>query len=252
MALKIEVESLEGIDEAYQGLYKEKEGKFTLDVEGLPDTTGLKTALEKERKTVKELKGEFSKFKNVDLEEYADLQARAASLAEHDPEKIKEMIDQRVSQNDKAWKEKYEDLMGSVRIKDEKLSDVMISNELRKVGEELGVNGPEAMNDFVSRGKSIFRLKDDMVVPVKGDDIIYGESGVEPLTMVEFGKKLSETAKHLFKPSGGGGATTTGSGQAGSGTVRYKSDLKTDAEKAAYIGKHGRTAYLELPRRAEG
>jgi len=67
------------------------------------------------------------------------------------------------------------------------------------------------------------------------------------LTMREFGKKLSATASHLFKPSGGGGADNAGGGNTGSGTVRTKADFRTAADKAKYIGEHGRDAYLALP-----
>ena len=103
------------------------------------------------------------------------------------------------------------------------------------------------MSDFVNRGKALFRLKDGVAMPLRGDEVVYGESGVEPLTMKEFGKTLAETAKHLFKPSVGGGANNIGNGGTGSNAVKSKEDLKTAAEKAAYIGKHGRVAFLELP-----
>ena len=43
--LKLTVDSLDGIDETIKGLYVEKDGKFVLPVEGIEDTTGLKTAL---------------------------------------------------------------------------------------------------------------------------------------------------------------------------------------------------------------
>lgn len=52
MTLKLELDALDGVDEAVRGLYKEKEGGgFVLDVDGLPDVSGLK-------KKVAELIGE--------------------------------------------------------------------------------------------------------------------------------------------------------------------------------------------------
>ena len=53
MALKIEVDSLDAIPESSRSLYIEKDGKFRLDLEGLEDTAGLKSALQKERETAK-------------------------------------------------------------------------------------------------------------------------------------------------------------------------------------------------------
>jgi hypothetical protein len=40
--LKLEIESLEGLDDSLKPLYEEKGGKFSLKVEGLPDVSGLK------------------------------------------------------------------------------------------------------------------------------------------------------------------------------------------------------------------
>ncbi len=250
MPLKLELESLEGVDETVAPLYKEtEEGKYVLEVEGLPDTKGLKTALEKERKSVKELRKNLDAFKEVDPEKYQDLLSREAELLKHDPEEVEKLVSQRVEKNNKSWEEKYNALNSALSEKDQRLADLLISDELRKVGTELGVLDGEAMNDFVARGKNVFKLKEGAVVPLNGDEVIYGESGIEPLTMREFGKKLAETATHLFKSSNGGGATNSGSGNAGGGTVRYKSDLKTSADKAKFIGKHGREAYLKLPER---
>jgi len=250
MPLKLEVESLEGLDESIQGLYEREgeEGPYRLAVEGLPDTQGLKSALEKERAAAKDLKKQLKSFEGVDTEKYQNLLLREAEFEKADPSKIEEMINERVSQNKKQWDEKYLSLQEAYSQRESQLADLTITNELRSVGAELGVADGEAMNDFIARGKGVFRLVDGKVTPVdKEGNVLYGESGVEPLTMREYTKKLSETAKHLFKPSAGGGASNAGGGNTGRGTVRFKSDLRTNADKAAFIGKHGRTAYLELP-----
>lgn len=52
MALKFEVDNLDGLDDSIKTLYTEEGGKFRLGVEGLPageDVSGLKTALASER-----------------------------------------------------------------------------------------------------------------------------------------------------------------------------------------------------------
>lgn len=254
MPIQLEVKTLEGVSEELQPFYKEKDGgdAFMLDIEGLPDTKGLKTALEKERKTVKSQKEQLSTFKEVDLEQYADLQSREAALSEHDPEKVEEMINKRIKKNDTKWQNDMAALDKKLSETRGKLSTVMVSDELRRVGTQLGVNGDEAMSDFVARGRGIFQVSDEgSVVAMQGEDVLYGESGVDPLTMTEFGKKLSETATHLFKSSSGGGADNSGGGKARSGTIISKADLKTDADKAGYIGKHGRNAFLALPAKRE-
>jgi len=258
MPLKLEVESLEGIDESVQALYKpvgegETPEKYTLDVEGIPDTSGLKSALEKERKAAKDLSKKLKTYEDVDVEKYQDLLSREAQLESADPEKIEALVKERVKKNDQNWQSKFEELSSQVQQKDKRLSDLLISDELRKIGGELGVMEGEPMTDFVTRGKGLFKLVDGKVQPVDAEgNTVYGESGVDPLTMREFGKKLSETAKHLFKSSAGGGASNSGSGNAGSTSIQAKSDLKDASAKAAFIGKHGRQTYLELPATREG
>ena len=53
MALKLKVTKAEydSLDEGIRGLYEEKDGSYQLAVDGIEDTGGLKSALEKERKS---------------------------------------------------------------------------------------------------------------------------------------------------------------------------------------------------------
>ena len=78
MALKLIVDSLDGLDEGTKCLYAEKDGKYRLDVEGIEDTSGLKSALEKERTARRELeKRAKAALSEDDMEEYARLKAEA-------------------------------------------------------------------------------------------------------------------------------------------------------------------------------
>ena len=67
MALKLKIDKAawEGLEEGFRELYTEKDGEYILGVEGLEDTSGLKSALEKERadraKYEKDVK-EWAKF----------------------------------------------------------------------------------------------------------------------------------------------------------------------------------------------
>ncbi|MCE6993061.1 hypothetical protein [Dyadobacter sp. CY323] len=58
MKLKAVLETLDGLDEAVQAFYTEKDGKFYLSVDGLidhPDAKSVKTALDKERQAKRDL-----------------------------------------------------------------------------------------------------------------------------------------------------------------------------------------------------
>ncbi|UPK86794.1 hypothetical protein E5221_18185 [Pseudomonas sp. A2] len=51
MTLKFQLDSLEGVEESVAALYVEKDGKFVLDIDGLPqqeDVTGLKAKVTNE------------------------------------------------------------------------------------------------------------------------------------------------------------------------------------------------------------
>lgn len=78
MGLKLIVDSLDSVDEGVRGLYTEVDGKFKLDVEGVEDVTGLKSALEKERSARRDLEKRMkTALSEDDLEEYARLKAEA-------------------------------------------------------------------------------------------------------------------------------------------------------------------------------
>lgn len=62
MPLALTVESLDGVPEALRGEYTERDGKFHLAVEGLEDTSGLKSALDKERKDRRELEKKVKRW----------------------------------------------------------------------------------------------------------------------------------------------------------------------------------------------
>ena len=57
MALEytINAEQHAGLEDGLRGLYEERDGAFVLNVNGLEDTNGLKSALEKERQSAKDL-----------------------------------------------------------------------------------------------------------------------------------------------------------------------------------------------------
>lgn len=79
MALKLTLDNLDGVDEAIKALYVEQDGKFKLAVDGLEDTSGLKSALEKERKARREAEQRAKLALGEDeLEEFERLRAEAA------------------------------------------------------------------------------------------------------------------------------------------------------------------------------
>ena len=94
MTLKFQLDSLEGVDESIQALYVEKDGKFVLGIEGLPqpeDVSGLKS---KVQELLDEKKAEAEKRKAA--EDQARLDREEALRKSGNVEEL-----------EKSWSEKY-------------------------------------------------------------------------------------------------------------------------------------------------
>lgn len=94
MTLKFQLDSLEGVDESIQALYVERDGKFVLGIEGLPqpeDVSGLKS---KVQELLDEKKAEADKRKAA--EEQARLDREEALRKSGNVEEL-----------EKSWSEKY-------------------------------------------------------------------------------------------------------------------------------------------------
>lgn len=65
MTLKMTVDSLDAVDEPLRAFYEEKDGGFRLKVDGAEDVSGLKTALDKERKTARELEKKVKRWESL-------------------------------------------------------------------------------------------------------------------------------------------------------------------------------------------
>lgn len=255
MPLKATVESLDAVDEQYRELYAEKDGVFRLDVEGVEfadDVKGLKTALERERTARR------------------DAEKRAKSVPDDfDPDKWKSLTDaQRTAEEEKAkqagkwedWKKQLqeqhakdlESLNEKLSAKDKRLNSLLITSvavqEIAKLEGSAKLLMPhvERMTRVVDvDGEPVARVVDE-----KGEERI-GKSG-EPMTIAELVGELRESDDYsaAFKGSGASGSGASGRGATGGGGrsgVRTKADLKTTADKVAFVEEHGSKAYLDLP-----
>ena len=89
MPLQLTVDTLDAVPENLRSLYSEADGKFRLAVDGLEDTAGLKSALQKEREAART----------------AEKQAKAWMALGKTPEEIAALVDaQRKAEEDRALK----------------------------------------------------------------------------------------------------------------------------------------------------
>ncbi|WP_223504213.1 hypothetical protein [Pseudomonas sp. GL-RE-29] len=92
--LKFQIDTLEGVDESVRALYTEKDGKFVLGIEGLPqpeDVSGLKSKVEEllsEKKAAEKARREAEEAARTEREEAARKSGNVEEL-------------------EKSWSEKY-------------------------------------------------------------------------------------------------------------------------------------------------
>lgn len=250
MALKLELDAtaFEALPQEVKKEYRlTDDNKYRLDVEGgvVP-----KAKLDEFRNNNIELLKKLEPFKDVDPTILPDALKTYQQFKDKkliDDGKINELVETRVVE----MRNKYEGDTKKERdariAAEATLSKVLIDNELTREALAGGALDT-AVDDIVSRGRMTFKLQEGKVLPFDGERVIYGDDGVTPLSVKQWLTKLSAVAPHLFKKSTGGGADAGDrGGGGGGGTVAKKSDLKTATQKAQYIGKHGRDAYLKLP-----
>lgn len=89
MSLKLTVDTIDEVPENLRSLYAEKDGKFSLAIEGYEDPAGLKSALQKEREAARTY----------------EKQAKAWTALGKTPEEIAALVDaQRKAEEEKAMK----------------------------------------------------------------------------------------------------------------------------------------------------
>lgn len=251
MALALVVEKLDSVDEAQRALYVEKDGKFHLDVAGLEDTSGLKSALQKERESVKAanraVKEMQEQFAGIDpskvraMMEKLDNDGESALIAAG---KIDEVINKRTEKL-RAELQKQVDLAhGEAKSAGEragKFSQRVLDNHIRQAATKAGLHS-HAVEDALFRARSMFSLSEDGdAIQLGGDGApVLGKDGKTPFSPTEWLEGMKETAPHWF-PAGslGGGAAGSGSGAGGAKVMtRAAFNALPAAEKAAVAKTH--------------
>ena len=194
--LKYTVDSLEGIPEAAKSFYAEKDGKFTLQVEGVetPESvTGLKTALVKERENV----SKWSKFGNPDdlAAKLADLEAKVAKGGKGG-EEAQAIIDQMKTQH-----------ANELKARDDRINQMMGSKAMADLKAELAKAGvvPEGLDLLANFGNSRIRFNDDgtpKVLSADGSTPMIGSGSNGGATLGDLAKELAKSIPQLVKDQG--------------------------------------------------
>ena len=236
--LEVDATAHAALPEATRSLYvASNDGKFKLDVAGLEDTAGLKTALQKERDAVKEAKAATKKqledalapFAGIDPVKTKELFAKfenadeAALIAAG---KIDEVLSKRMEKHNAAQQKILDGLTkerdGALEVASTFMERVL-DNHIRASAAKAGVHAG-AIDDALLRARSLFSLDDDgnaVQFDEDGENVVLGKDGKTPFNPDEWMEGMKEAAPHWF-PAGasGGGAGGSGKGAGGAKTMK--------------------------------
>lgn len=223
--LKAILDTLDGLPEAQQGLYKLENGKYVLDaeIEEHPKVHGLKNALTNVREEHRLAKEALAPYKGVDLTKYKQMEEHERQIAEGKliaEGKVEELVALRTSALKEALTaeiEKWKTEAGTTR---SQLDTLVIDNAVHTAAAKHGVK-KTAMDDVMLRARAVFRTHEGKAVAFQGENPMYGKDGTSFLGIDEWMQNLPAIAGHLFEDSKGSGAPGGGApkGVPGPGTV---------------------------------
>lgn len=253
MPLSLIVDAIDSVPEAFRGEYTEKDGKFHLNVEGLPDVGAMES---KTRTAQQEAINERKKRQAWEKigktpEEIAEL------LAARDEDERKKA--EAAGDHQKILKQHQDQWAKDRATLDAELNAARTSERAAIVGERLlsaltraGVTeeGTELLPDRLANrikfetvdGKRVLKI-----MATDGETPMAGSGSDGSATLDDLAKEATTKYPSLFKGSGaGGGGKPSDKGTGGAGIAK-KSDFKTEKERAAWVEKNGFDAYRNLP-----
>ena len=223
--LKFQLDTLEGVDEAVRALYTEKDGKFVLGIEGLPqqeDVSGLKAKVD-------ELLGEkkLAEKKAREAEEAARLEREEAARKSGNVEEL-----------ERSWSEKYNrreaELNGMLEQERGTLSgqirDLTVGRTATDIASALAVQGSaKALLPHIERRLSVEQRDGKPVVVV-----LDAQGKLSAATLDELKAELANDTAFApliagSKASGGGAGGAGGGGGAPKGKIGGTKEERTAA-----------------------
>ena len=248
MALKAMIQKVEDVPEALRGFYTEGEdGKVHLEAEGIEDVSGLKSALEAERKERRKHERALAAFKDVDPEKYQAL--------------IKESEDREAGKAKAAgdWEKREQQLIEKHNKELKTRDDALIA--ANRTIERTLVDGEATRAIAAAKGSPRLLLPEikQRVKVLKGDDGDYvlrvvDADGTPRIGKVEGGKAAPMTIAELvaeLREDAELARAFDGSGASGSGAAKSEGDGGTvrtipAGDNKAFLGNLAKIAKGEV------
>lgn len=211
MALKPVIASLEEVAEPLRSEYKPLgDGRFVLDtnVEEHPGLTALKNSLTNAREERNQAKALAEKYSGMDPAKYQEL-LQQERLVKEGKLIAEGKLEDLVALRTQALKEDLSNKLAAEQRNAAQLQATMdklvIDNAVHAAAAKVGVK-KSAVDDVLSRARSVFKAKDGQAVAYKDENPVYAKDGVNLLGIEEWLGTLPATAPHLFEETRGGGA----------------------------------------------
>ncbi len=218
MSLKPVLDTLDGLDEAIQGLYTEQDGKYRLDVEGgfktHDEISGLTSALNKERDARSKLEKQIRKFDG--LEDPAEALKAIETVKNLDQKKLIDAgeVDKVKAEVQKVYEGKLAEKENLLKEKDSILQKELVGGRFARskfIQDKLAIP-PDLVE---ARFGSSFKIEDGKVVAYdQHGNQLYSKD--RPGELAEFDEALGTLVdQYPYKDTILRGSTATGAGVQG-------------------------------------
>ena len=217
MALELIVDTLDSVPEALKDMYVASEGKFKLDVNGIEDTKGLKSALEKERQAAKEAREALRKFDGIDPLKTKEFMAKF----ENDEEaqliangKIDEVFQKRTEKwrlEEERQKKELGDKIAAAESKANTYKDRVLDDAFRSAANKISDIQTGAVDEMLlGHLRTIFALDENGRAVQYNEDgsVVIGKDGKSPYSPEEYLEGCRATKPWLFKVTSSGSPAT--------------------------------------------
>lgn len=239
MKFRISIEEFKALSEEAQKFYKEKDGVYELQVEGMVSKKELSEFRDNNIALKKQIEEITEKFKDIDPEEYTNMKKAAEEAADKkllDEGDLEAVVEKRVDQMKKDFESRIATLTedrdahkASAAESLERLSKELIDSKITQavMRKDLGAFKSEHLQDALARGRAVWRLVDGEPVPYGSDGgVRFGKDGKSQMTVDEWAEELTQTTPGFWESSQGGDAP---------GSKKNQGNTQQDRERMASL-----------------
>lgn len=236
MSLKYQLETLDGVEESVKGLYTEKDGKFVLGIEGLPDVSEYEQRVTKMDAKINELLGEkkAAQKKADDAAEAARLAAEEAARKGGDIEAVEKSL------RDKFGKE-LKSVADAKEAAEKQLSNVLVKKQALEIASRNAVDNDSAaiLSEWIEHRTEMEMVDGEYRAVFKGPDGKRSGLNADEFEESLVSEKSLARLLKASKASGGGAKGNKGGGAAKKTITRAEYDAMEPEARQKLIVEDG-------------